>query len=188
MPTYSQARIARFAPKSGKQAAIASQYGLHFVDVASGKETLLLVQLDIQALEYSPCDSYVVCCEKWSTAKPQPNLFIICTATGKTLAKFDWRMNPKEAMKSVKFSPDEKYCFRLAPGLTGKEVNSIEIYRDHVFEKPSGTIVSRFPVKAAQSQKKGLPLTFTDGKFDGFQMCPINEADPAKSPFYLFTW
>jgi len=31
------------------------------------KESLLLVQLDLLALEYSPCDSYVVCCEKWNT-------------------------------------------------------------------------------------------------------------------------
>jgi len=34
------------------------------------KETLLLVQLDLLALEYSPCDSYVVCCEKWNPQNP----------------------------------------------------------------------------------------------------------------------
>jgi uncharacterized protein with WD repeat len=31
------------------------------------------------ALEYSPCDRYVICCEKYSIQSPAENLFIICT-------------------------------------------------------------------------------------------------------------
>ena len=162
-----------------------SAHGLHFVDIATGKETLLLVQLDIQSLEYSPCDNFVVCCEKYSVQNPQPNLFVICTKTGKTFAKFEWRKNPKEAMKSIRFSIDEKFCFRLAPGLSAKDVNSIEVYRDNDFTKPTCVIWSRFPVKAL---KKGLPATFVDGRFDGFDLCPLNPANPEKSPFYLFAW
>jgi hypothetical protein len=27
-----------------------------------------------------------------------------------------------------------------------------------------------------------------NGKFDGLDPCPLNPADPGKSPFYLFTW
>jgi len=67
LPTYSLARIARFAPLKGQQCAVVSSIGLHFVDMIDKKETLLLVQLDLLALEYSPCDSYVICCEKWNS-------------------------------------------------------------------------------------------------------------------------
>lgn len=27
-----------------------------------------------------------------------------------------------------------------------------------------------------------------NGRFDGFDPCPLNPTDSAKSPFYLFTW
>lgn len=33
LPIYSQARIARFAPLHGNQAAVVTQIGLHFVDL-----------------------------------------------------------------------------------------------------------------------------------------------------------
>ena len=70
LPQYQKARIARFAPKSGNQAAIVTNVGLHLVDMTAKQESHLLVQLDIVALEYSPRDSYVVCCEKWNHQSP----------------------------------------------------------------------------------------------------------------------
>lgn len=136
LPCYSLARIARFAPLKGQQAAIVSQIGLHFVDMAAKKESLLLIQLDLVALEYSPCDNYVVCCEKWNMQNPTENLFIICTKTGKTMAKFEWKKTPKDSIKSIKFSNDERYCLRLVPTNSAKDVNSIEIYKDGNFSTP----------------------------------------------------
>jgi uncharacterized protein with WD repeat len=130
LPQYQKARIARFAPKRGNQAAIVTNVGLHLVDLNAKQESHLLVQLDIVALEYSPCDSYVVCCEKWNHQSPQENLFIICTRTGKVVARFNWQKSPKESMKSIRFSQDERYCIRLVPipGSNSKEPNSIEVY------------------------------------------------------------
>lgn len=43
LPCYSQARIARFAPLNGLQAAVVTQVGLHFVDMVNKKESLLLI-------------------------------------------------------------------------------------------------------------------------------------------------
>lgn len=104
--------------------------------MVSKKESLLLIQLDLLALEYSPCDNFVVCCEKWNVQKPAENLFIICTKTGATLKKFEWRKSHKESMKSIRFTSDEKYCIRLVPTLSSKDVNSIEIYKDGDFSTP----------------------------------------------------
>lgn len=64
----------------------------------------MLIQLDLVALEYSPSDNYVVCCEKWNMAKPAENLFIIDTKKGRIAAKFEWKKNPKEGIKSIRFS------------------------------------------------------------------------------------
>jgi hypothetical protein len=66
LPQYIKAKIAKFSPKTGKTAAIVSSVGLHIVDMVTKKESLLLIQLDILALEYSPCERFVVCCEKWN--------------------------------------------------------------------------------------------------------------------------
>lgn len=43
MPEYLKAKIARFSPKTGRQAAIVTQAGLHFVDMESKKESLLVI-------------------------------------------------------------------------------------------------------------------------------------------------
>lgn len=189
MPSYAQARIARFAPKSGKQAAIVSHVGLHFVDLDSKTESLLLVQLDLVALEYSPCDNYVVCVEKWNPQHPAENLFIICTKTGKTVAKFEWKKTPKESIKSIRFSDDEKVCLRMLPCLGAKDVNSIEVYKDCDFSAPSFVITAKFANRSAQNMKKGIPPVFVDGRFDGMDLCCLNPAvEPEKSPFYLFAW
>ena len=144
LPIYSQARLARFAPLKGHQAAIVTNIGLHFVDVLQKKESILLIQLDLVALEYSPCDNFVICCEKWNMQKPTENLFIIDTKKGKIVAKFEWKKSPKESLKSIRFSSDEKYCMRLVSANTTKEVNSIEVYKDGNFSSPFSVIQSKF--------------------------------------------
>ena len=100
------------------------------MDMVSKKESLLLVQLELVVLEYSPCDNYVVCCEKWNMQTHALNLFIIHTKTGKTVAKFEWKKSPKDSIKSIRFTNDERYCLRLVPSLNSKDVNYIEVYKD----------------------------------------------------------
>ena len=91
-------------------------------------------------------------------------------------------------MRSVRFSADEKYCLRLVPQVSQKEVNSIEIYKDCNFETPHALIAARFATKSLQAQKKGVPPTMVDGRFDGLDLCPLNPLNPEKSPFYVFAW
>lgn len=43
MPEYLKAKIARFSPKTGRQAAIVTSAGLHFVDMHAKKESLLVI-------------------------------------------------------------------------------------------------------------------------------------------------
>lgn len=81
-PTYQQVRCCKFSPLEGKLAAIASEHGLFVYDVDGKSELMLMVQLDIQALEWSPCDNYIICCEKYNMQKPQPNLFVFSARTG----------------------------------------------------------------------------------------------------------
>jgi uncharacterized protein with WD repeat len=62
-------------------------------------------------------DTYIVVCEKHN---PQlqgghMNLQVLNARTGKTMAKFEWKKNPRDGIKSVKFSKDEKYFVRLVP-------------------------------------------------------------------------
>ena len=80
-----------------------------------GKETLQIASQGIAALAYSPADSYLIICEKYNISKPggHQNLQILNAQTGKTLAKFEWKKTAKDALKSIKFTPDEKYCVRL---------------------------------------------------------------------------
>lgn len=144
LPIYQQARLAKFAPLKGNQAAIVTNIGLHFVDLVSKKEELLMVQLDLVALEYSPCDSYVICCEKWNMQKPADNLFIIDTKKGRIVAKFEWKKSPKESMKSIRFSADETFCIRLVPCNNQKDVNSIEVYKNGNFLIPFAVIPAQF--------------------------------------------
>lgn len=71
-------------------------------------------------------------------------MFIIDTKKGRILAKFEWKKTPKDSIKSIKFSQDEKYCIRLIPQLNQKDVNSIEIYKDGNFTAPSFIIPAKF--------------------------------------------
>lgn len=116
-------------------------------------------------------------------------MFIICTKTGKTVAKFEWKKSPKESIKSIRFSADEKYCLRLIPAINSKDVNSIEIYKDGNFSTPFSIIPAKFGTKSAQNAKKGQPPIYIDGRFDGMDLCCLNpNVEPDKSPFYLFAW
>jgi uncharacterized protein with WD repeat len=42
-------------------------------------------------------------------------LQVLNARTGKMMAKFEWKKNPRDGIKSVKFSKDEKYFVRLVP-------------------------------------------------------------------------
>ena len=70
LPSFQGASIAQFAPLRGLQAAIVDEFGLHLVDMTTGKETLLLAYLGIANLEYSPCDTFIVLCEKHNPQQP----------------------------------------------------------------------------------------------------------------------
>lgn len=74
----------------------------------------------------------------------------------------------------------------MAPAEAPGQPSQIEIYRDSDFSQPAGRIQARFPKKG--KNKKEAP-TFINGKFDGFELCPLNPAVSAgESPHYLFTW
>jgi hypothetical protein len=56
----------------------------------------------------------------------------------------------------------------------------VEVYRDGDFSQPAARIVARFPRKG---KNKKDPPTFANGKFDGFEICPLNPmVSPAESP------
>ena len=76
-------------------------------------------------------------------------MFIINTKSGKIVAKFEWKKSPKESIKSIKFSPDEKFCMRLVICNNPKDINSIEVYKDGNFSKPFSIVQSRFATKGA---------------------------------------
>ena len=95
---------------------------------------------------YSPADSYIITCEKFNPNKAINNNLIIWSAkTGKTLAQFEWKKSPKESLKNIIFTPDERLCLRLDPFLgSSKSPNFIEIYKDGDFSEPAIQILARF--------------------------------------------
>jgi len=161
LPSYPLAKVARFAPLSGQQAAIVDELGIHFVDMSSGQETLQIANPGIECLKYSPCDSYIITCEKFDPKQPTANnLGIWCAKTGKMLAQFNWTKSPSESLKSVIFTPDESICLRLVPhSAQGKEPNFIEVYKNGDFSKPAIVIMARQQQKAAV---KGQPPIIVD--------------------------
>ena len=74
----------------------------------------------------------------------------------------------------------------MAPPENSSQPNSIEIYRGGEFGEPAARIIARFPTKG---KNKKDPPNFITGKFDGFELCPLNPAvAEADSPQYLFAW
>ena len=178
-PNFPLAKVARFAPLSGQQAAIVDELGIHLVDMSLGKETLFIAINGVEALKYSPADSYIITCEQYvQNVGTNKNLSIWCAKTGKTLAQFEWKKSPQESMKSIIFTPDEKLCLRLVPYLgSQKGPNQIEIYADGKFDEPKICIKARFQQKAPV---KGDPPIMVNSKFDGFELCPLNPQVPAE--------
>ena len=116
LPRYHQAKLARFAPLNGHQASIVDELGIHFVSTQTKQETLFIAQSNIDGLKYSPADSCVAVCEKYNLNNPDnPNLRIIETKTGHTIAEFIWKKSAKEGLKTLLWSPDESVCLRMAP-------------------------------------------------------------------------
>jgi uncharacterized protein with WD repeat len=110
---------------------VIDEIGIHFVDVASGKERLLIVHPNISTIEYSPRDTYLVTCEKY--VQGDNNLLIWNSLTGKEVAGFPFKKGSKEGPKSIKFTQDDKYCALLS------SKTSIDIYdlaNNTAFEKP----------------------------------------------------
>ena len=108
LPTYERAKLARFAPLAGRQASIVDELGIHLVSLDACQETLFINAPNIDALNYSAADNFLVACEKFNVNFPEnKNLRIVETQTGRTVAEFVWRMSAKEALKTVKWSPDE---------------------------------------------------------------------------------
>lgn len=50
LPRYERAKLARFAPLAGKQAAIVDELGIHLVNMESKQETLFISQCSIDTL------------------------------------------------------------------------------------------------------------------------------------------
>jgi hypothetical protein len=144
--------------------------------VESKKESLLVIQLEILEMEYSPCERYVVAIERWNVKQPTENLWIICTKTGVGLAKFQWQNSAKEAIKSIRFSEDDRHVIRLVPAAVTKGTNSIEVFTDGRFDKPTITLSSKFEHRNAKSIKKGTPGEIIDTHFAGFDLCCLNPA------------
>lgn len=140
LPRYPNARAARFAPLEGKQAAVVDELGMHFVSMETGAETLFVAQENLETLKYSPADSYVVTCEKFSPQSPDNlNLRILCAQSGRQLAAFPWRKASKESLRTVVWAPDERVCIRMAV-TPAPQINYIEVFRNGNFEAPAVTI------------------------------------------------
>lgn len=186
LPRYHRAKLVRFSPLAGKQAAIVDELGIHFVSMESKQETLFISQENIDSLRYSPCDNFLITCEKFNQNNPDnTNLRIMDANTGTTVAQFIWRKPAKEGMKTLMWAPDESICLRMAPPDGPNQPNHVEVYRDNDFTQPAAQIYARFPRKGVNKKD---PPTFVNGKFDGFALCPLNPASPQQSPQYLFAW
>lgn len=181
LPRFHLAKIARFSPLNGRQAAIVDELGIHFVSMESRQEQLFVAQENIDVLKYSPADNFVVTCEKFNQNNPDNhNLKIMDASAGSTLAQFIWRKPAKEGLKTLMWSPDESIMLRMAPPDGPNQPNHVDVYRNNDFTQPAHQIFARFPRKGAN--KKDPPI-FVNGKFDGFELCPLNPAvSPEESP------
>jgi len=116
LPRYHRAKLARFSPLSGNQAAIVDELGIHFVSMVSLQETLFIAQENVDSLKYSPADTFVVACEKFNLNNPDnTNLRIVEASSGRVAAQFVWKKSAKEGIRTLTWSPDESICLRLAP-------------------------------------------------------------------------
>lgn len=68
LPSFPHAKLGKYAPYHGRLAVIADPLGLHVIDCAgTGKELRLIPRASsINALSFSPRDSYIVTCEKFT--------------------------------------------------------------------------------------------------------------------------
>jgi len=107
---YPLAEHVKFAPYKGHQVSIVDEIGIHLIDMASGQEVTQIVKEGVSALEYSPLDTYLISCEKYSHGKK--NLVVWSSHNGKELASFEFKKSSKEGTKSLKFTKDERFCAR----------------------------------------------------------------------------
>jgi uncharacterized protein with WD repeat len=129
------------------------------------------VRPGVNSLGFSPRDSYVITCEKYQQG--DKNLIIWDSKTGKELVEFEWKKASKEGPKSIKFSPDERFCARQV------SKTQIEIYENGIFSEPKCRINANAETltKGKKSQqvneeeKKGKPKYW----FDGFDFIPASQ-------------
>jgi len=57
--------LVKLAPYGGSQAAIIDEIGIHFVDMETFKERLLIVKTGVTSIDFSPRDTYLITCEKF---------------------------------------------------------------------------------------------------------------------------
>ena len=82
------------------------------MDTVIGKEKLLIVKANINAVDYSPLGTFIITCEKFQHG--EKNLILWSSKTGKEVTSFAFKKTSKEGPKSIKFTKDESYCARLA--------------------------------------------------------------------------
>ena len=83
---------------------------MHFIDTITGIECLQIVKMgsNISAIEYSPRDTYLITCEKYSPgaggSTGEKNLLVYNTQNGKEVVGFVWKKASKEGPRSVKLT------------------------------------------------------------------------------------
>jgi len=86
------------------------------------------------------------------------------------LVEFEWKKTSKEGPKSIKFSPDERFCARQV------SKTQIEIYQDGNFTQPKAKINANAETLAKGKKAKELTEEEKKGKskywFDGFDLIP----------------
>ena len=120
----------------------------------------------MSALEYSPLDTYLISCEKYSHGKK--NLVVWYSHNGKELASFEFRKSSKEGTKSLKFTKDESFCARLESSNT---ISLFDLTSQNGFDVSCWQIVATAELlygnKAAQMVRNREEI-----KFDGFEFIP----------------
>ena len=104
-PVYPTASIAKFAPKYGQTAIIIDELGVHMIDMKEKKEKLMILRNGIGGINFSPLDTYLITCEKFTQG--EKNLMIWNMKSGKEEAQFEWKKTSKEGPRSLKFTKDE---------------------------------------------------------------------------------
>lgn len=109
------------------------------MDTTTGKERLLIVKSNLSAIEYSPRESFLITCEKFTSG--EKNLIVWSNKSGKEVCGFEFKKQSKEGPKSIKFTKNETYCARLASRTT-IDIFDVSKADESSFEKPKFKLVA----------------------------------------------